>query len=133
AIAVAQKKRGAAGVDQRDHAEQHLVRELVDVQRAGNRQSDVVERLQLPQAVFELEVTFAHFLRETLIGDKRSNIRRRGAEQIEVFFGVFAARQREEAEVIAAAAQRDEDAIGCGDELSRRIVGEDLRRDKLCA
>ena len=35
--------------------------------------------------------------------------------------------------MIAAAAQRDEDAIGCGDELSRRIVGEDLRRDKLCA
>ncbi len=133
ALAVAQKQRGAPRVDQRDHAEEDFVRELFDVQRAGNRQTDVVERFELPQPVFELEVALAHFLRESLIGDDSSDERGRGAEQIEIVFGIFAAGQCEEAEVIAAIAERDEDAVGGGDDFNGRIIGENLRRDELLA
>ena len=72
-VAVAQKERRAAGVDERDHAEEDFVRELFDVQRSGDRQPDVIERFQFPEAVFQLKIAFARFLRQTLVRQECSH------------------------------------------------------------
>src|SRR5436309_12372487 len=42
-VAVAKKERGATRVDERNHPEENLVREGVDVQRAGDGEADVVQ------------------------------------------------------------------------------------------
>src|SRR5205085_10035319 len=45
-VAVAQKQRRPASVDQRNHPEEDLVGKRIDVQRAGDGEADVVQRLQ---------------------------------------------------------------------------------------
>src|SRR5205085_10216924 len=85
-IAFAQIERGAARVRQRDHAEKDLVRELVDVERRGDGESDVVQRLELPQSIFELKVAFARLLHEAVIGDDDAEKRLGGVHELEIGF-----------------------------------------------
>src|SRR5205814_9714367 len=83
-IGIAQEKRRTPGVDQRDHAEEDFVRQLVDIESAGDRQTDVVERLELPQPVLELKIALARFLRQALIRDHGRNKCRAGTQDLEV-------------------------------------------------
>ena len=132
ARAVAKEQRRAACIRQRDRPEENLVRELVDVQRCRDRETDVVKRLELPQPVLQLEVAFAHLLRHPLIRNHGAEECAGYAKRFEVFFGMIAAvRESHRAVAFARRSQRDENQSVRRRHIIRRIDVENLRRDPL--
>jgi len=82
---------------------------------------------------FELKIALARFLRQTLIRDHSGDEGRTRTQDFEIIFRIFTAGQRENADVLAPAAEWNQDSIDPRDQLRRWIAVENLRRDELLA
>ena len=66
AVAPEQIESAAPGVDERHRSQQDALGELFEIERRGDRQTDLVDRLELHQTVAVLEVTASQPVAETI-------------------------------------------------------------------
>ena len=98
-------ERPAPRVQERDGLHQDLVRERFEVEGPGDRESDVVEALQLPHPVLQLEVGLPDLLRHPHPGEEGGGVRRDGGEAAGI---LRSALERDPGERVVPRRQRDD-------------------------